>query len=164
MEPGEKAAKYIAQAKDLKRDLIQADLEAKEVNLAAACGLSKNYREIRMMLEYQEKPIDLDSMLPLLLQHEAQIEQDEEDKAGKPNSMAFASRSFKQGQGISKKGSGCYTCGEDGHNSYECEKKEHHRNIKCYNCVKKEHMKKDCRAPKKENGESSGSGGMMATR
>jgi hypothetical protein len=67
MEPGKKAAKYIARAKDLKRDLIQADLEAKEVDLAAACGLSKNYREIRMMLEYQVKPIDLDSMLPLLV-------------------------------------------------------------------------------------------------
>jgi hypothetical protein len=64
MEPGEKAAKYIARAKDLKRDLIQADLEAKEVDLAVACGLLKNYREIRMMLEYQEKPINLDSMLP----------------------------------------------------------------------------------------------------
>jgi hypothetical protein len=112
-----------------------------------------------MMLEYQEKPIDLDNMLPLLLQQEARIEQDEEDEAEKQNSMAFASRSFKQGQGKSKKGSGCYTCGEDGHNTYEREKKEHYRNIKCYNCGKKGHMKKDCRAPKKENGESSGSGG-----
>jgi hypothetical protein len=42
MEPGEKAAKYIARAKDLKRGLIQADLKAKEVDIAAACGLSKN--------------------------------------------------------------------------------------------------------------------------
>jgi hypothetical protein len=74
MDPGESAAKYIARAKDLKRDLIQADLDTKDVDLAAACGLSKEYREIRMMLELQEKPINLDEMLPLLLQHEARIE------------------------------------------------------------------------------------------
>jgi hypothetical protein len=78
MEPGEKAARYVDRAKDLKRDLIQAGLDAKEVDLAAACGLSKDYREIRIMLEYQDKPIKLDEMLPLLLQHEARIKQDEE--------------------------------------------------------------------------------------
>jgi hypothetical protein len=158
MEPGEKAAKYIARAKDLKRDLIQADLEAKEVDLAAACGLSKNYKEIRMMLEYQEQPIDLDSMLPLLLQHEARIEQDEEDGVEKQNSMAFASRSYKHGSGTSKKGSGCFTRGENGQTSYECEKNPH-KNVKCHNCERKGHIKKDCRALKKESGESSGSGG-----
>jgi hypothetical protein len=36
MEPGEMAARYIARTKDLKRDLLQADLDAKEVDLAAA--------------------------------------------------------------------------------------------------------------------------------
>jgi hypothetical protein len=76
--------------------------------------------------------------------------------------MAFASRSFKQGQEKSKKGAACYTCGEDGHKSFECEKKDHHniiKIIKYFNCGRKGHMKKDCRASKKENGESGGSGG-----
>jgi hypothetical protein len=31
---------------------MQADLDATEVDLAAACGLSREFREIRMMLEY----------------------------------------------------------------------------------------------------------------
>jgi hypothetical protein len=115
MDPGESAAKYSARAKDLKRDLIQADLDAKDVDLAAACGLSKEYREIRMMLELQEKPINLDEMLPLLLQHEARIERDEEADTEHSNSMAFASRSFKKTFKTSKKGLGCYTYGEEGH-------------------------------------------------
>jgi hypothetical protein len=67
MEPDEKAVHYISRAKDLKRDLVHAQLDATEVDLAAACGLSKDYREICMMLEYQEKTINMDEMLPLLL-------------------------------------------------------------------------------------------------
>jgi hypothetical protein len=95
MEPGEKVAHYISRAKDLKRDLVHAQLDAKEVDLAAACGLSKEYREIRMMLEYQDKAINLDEMLPLLLQHEARLAQEEDDDEERQSTMAFSSRGYK---------------------------------------------------------------------
>jgi hypothetical protein len=79
MEPGEKVAMYISRARDLRRDLMQSGLDATEVDLAAACGLSRDLREIRMMLEYQTDKISLDQMLPMLLQHEARLEKDDED-------------------------------------------------------------------------------------
>jgi hypothetical protein len=157
MDPEESAAKYIARAKDLKRDLVQAHLDAKDVNIAAACGLSKEYREIRMMLGLQEKPINLDKMLSLLLHHEARFERDEEADTEHSNSIAFASRSFKKTFKTSKKGSGYYTCGEEGHRSYECEKNPH-KNIICRNCQGKGHMARDCRRKKKEKKEEGGEG------
>lgn len=124
MEPGEMAARYIARAKDLKRDLLQADLDAKEVDLAAACGLSRDFREIRMMLEHQKEAIHLDDMLPLLIQHEARLKQEEdEDDSEKQTSMAFYGRSkqnFEKGyqkrsSGESSKGGGlkCFTMWPD---------------------------------------------------
>lgn len=164
MEPGEKAAKYIARAKDLKRDLIQAELDAKEVDLAAACGLSKEYREIRMMLEYQEKPINLDEMLPILLQHEGRIEQEEEEDEERQSTMAFSSRGFKAGfkKDFQRKqsdsgGQGCYTCGQPGHRSFECERNPH-RNMKCNKCGRKGHIKKDCRSKETEEKKSGNKG------
>jgi hypothetical protein len=168
MEPGEKAVRYIARAKDLKRDLIQANLDAKEVDLAAACGLSKDYREIRMMLEYQDKPINLDEMLPLLLQHEARIEQDEDEEAEKQTCMAFASKSFKPGfrKNFQKKSSDasqsnqqveCYLCGKTGHRSFECDQNAH-RDLKCHNCGRKGHIKANCKAERSEKGKNSGGG------
>jgi hypothetical protein len=169
MEPGEKAVRYIARAKDLKRDLIQANLDAKEVDLAAACGLSKDYRETGMMLEYQEKPINLDEMLPLLLEHEARIEQDEDGEAEKQNSMAFASKSFKPGfkKNFQKKTSDesrshqqdnvCYTCGKTGHRSFECEQKPD-KDHKCHNCGRKGHIKVNCRGERSDKGTKGGGG------
>jgi hypothetical protein len=46
MEPGEKAAMYISRAKDLKRELRHAGLDASDVDLTACCGLSREFREI----------------------------------------------------------------------------------------------------------------------
>lgn len=158
MEPGESAAKYIARARDLRRDLLQAGLDAGDVDLAAACGLSRSFREIRMALELQERAISLDDMLPLLLQHEARLERDEEtEQAESSNSMAFASRYQKQhpGKAQSKKGGlKCWTCGEEGHRKSEC-KQNPDKNKDCRKCGEKGHIARDCR--KGDNNKSRGS-------
>jgi hypothetical protein len=170
MEPGEKAAQYISRAKDLKRDLVHAQLDAKEVDLAAACGLSKDYREIRMMLEYQEKAINLDEMLPLLLQHEARLAQEEDDDEERQSTMAFSSRgyksnfkkkdSYKRSSEGNSRDQSCFTCGKPGHRSTECEKNPH-KNQKCFKCGKRGHVKTDCRSKNKE--EQSEEGGFKKT-
>jgi hypothetical protein len=173
MEPGEKAARYVARAKDLKRDLNQAGLDAKEVDLAAACGLSKDYREIMMMLEYQDKPIRLDEMLPLLLQHEARIEEDEKtgDAGQQQSTLAFSSRNFKphhkkdfqkksSDQGSTKQFD-CYTCGKPGHRSSECMRNPH-KDLKCNRCGRKGHIKADCRS-KETSKKNEDQGGFQKT-
>ncbi|GAQ83662.1 putative retrotransposon protein [Klebsormidium nitens] len=163
MEPGESAAKYVARAKDLKRDLIQAGLDAGDVDLAAACGLSRSFREIRMALDLQDKPISLDDMLPLFLQHEARLERDEEsEQAETSNSMAFVSRNPRQHFGKSRKGSfKCWTCGEEGHRQSECSKnpdapRNPHANKDCHRCGEKGHIERNC--PKVDKGKSSDRG------
>jgi hypothetical protein len=92
MEPGEKVAMYIFRARDLRRDLMQAGLNTTEVDLAAACGLSREFREIRIMLEYRTDKISLDQMLPMLLQHEARLEKDAKDEGERTTSTAFAAK------------------------------------------------------------------------
>ena len=158
MEPGESAAKYVARAKDLKRDLLQAGLDAGDVDLAAACGLSRSYREIRMALELQERAISLDEMLPLLLQHEARLERDEETEQGESsNSMAFAGRFSKQQSGKFQKRSGpkCWTCGEEGHRSSDCSQNRD-KDKDCRNCGLRGHIARNCRTQNSGEGRSGG--------
>ena len=95
MEPGEKAAKYISRAKDLKRELLHAKLDTSDVDLAAVCGLSAEFREIRMILEHSTSEISLEKMLPLLLQHEARMERDESFEE-KTSSAAFFGKGNSQ--------------------------------------------------------------------
>jgi hypothetical protein len=71
--------------------------------------------------------------------------------------MAFASKSLKKTFKTSKKGSGCYTCREEGHRFYEC-KKNPHKDIICRNCQGKGHMARDCKRKKKEKKEEGGKG------
>jgi hypothetical protein len=97
MEPGEKAAKYISRAKDLKRELLHAKLDASDIDLAAVCGLSAEFREIRMILEYSTSTITLDKMLPLLLQHESMMERDKTLEE-KMSSIAFSGKRISPGR------------------------------------------------------------------
>jgi hypothetical protein len=168
MEPGEEIAMYISQARDLRRDLMQAGLDATEVDLAAACGLSREFREIRMMLEYQADKISLDQMLPMLLQHEARLEKDDEDEGERTISTAFAAKGRRsnwkwkhknEDAGFSKKDLKCYSCGEKGHKKVVCpsnSESEPQKNEKkresCGFCGKKGHTEDDSRRKKNKNG------------
>ncbi|GAQ79929.1 hypothetical protein KFL_000420010 [Klebsormidium nitens] len=160
MEPGEKAAKYISRAKDLKRELLHAKLDTSDVDLAAVCGLSAEFREIRMILEHSSTEITLEKVLPLLLQHEARMERDE-NLEEKMNSTAFFGKGDqprREWKGSRKEkdpgGLECYTCGGRGHKSAVCPSRTPSRSEskgkkklsanKCEHCGKKGHSEDKC--------------------
>jgi hypothetical protein len=156
MERGEKAAKYISRAKDLKRELLHAKLDASDVDLAAVCGLSAEFREIRMILEHSTSTITLDKRLPLLLQHESRMERDEtlEEKTSSTAFFGKGNQSKREWRGSKKEkdltGLECYTCGGRGHKSDVCPSgtssrseskgKEKMSTVKCDHCGKKGHL------------------------
>jgi hypothetical protein len=167
MQPGESAAKYISRVKELKREMIRAGLSAKEINLAAIYGLSSEFKEIRIILEYTpEEDLSLNKILPTLMQHEARVERDENlDK--RSSSTAFHGKGSFQKRNIGNRefrGS-CYNCGQEGHRQRDCthppnkgkekhsagdqdqksSRRDKHKDCKCNFCGKRVHEEDVCR-------------------
>jgi hypothetical protein len=178
MQPGGKAAQYIARAKELRRELIRANLDASGVDLAAICGLSSRFGEIRLILEHSsESDPTLDHALLVVMQHESRLEM-EKNLEEKTTSAAFYGRDQKSSssRSISCKVKNpelqCYTCQGRGHRVSQCpsEKEEdevsgnnsnkrnpRRSNLKCTFCNKREHEAYECRlkiAPERRSRET----------
>jgi hypothetical protein len=164
--PDEKAAEYIARVKELKRELSRAKMDTGDVDLAAVSGLAPQFRKIRLLLEHMpSEELTLEKILPVLIQHEARLQRDE-DLEGRIASAAFFSKEPKsstpQSSGRARSTDlTCFNCGGRGHKASQCpseresdqrpggnsNRKDPRRftDLKCNYCNKRGHEEHECR-------------------
>ena len=134
-EPAEPLPKYMARAKSIWSDLVTTghDIKSSEVVWSMLAGLPREYETTIAILEASDKELDLDEILPKLLQVEQRVSRDNESETTallardvtkkKPRQPAQARSSPRAPARSDYKEKECYYCGKPGHIKADCRKR-----------------------------------------